>query len=68
MVPIGAIQEIAERYMTLGIRKIAECDAVKILFRLAVTVVIATIVQVCVLAFIAYKLNATAAGPLSHFT
>ena len=67
MVPIGAIQEIAERYLTLGMRKVAECDAVRILFRLAVTVVIAMILQVCVLAFIAYKLNFGNATALKPF-
>ena len=62
MVPIGAIQEIAERYLTLGIAKVAECDAVRALFKIVVTIAITMILQVCVLAFIAYKLNATAAA------
>ena len=48
---------IAGQYLGAALRKLSECDAVKILLRLVYAVAVALVLQVLILTYVAYKLT-----------
>jgi hypothetical protein len=48
---------IAEKYLGAALAKISECDAVKMMMRLVYALAVTLMVQVLLLAYMAYKLT-----------
>ena len=51
------MHELAEKYLTVAIAKVCECDLVKTLVRLVYAVALALILQVLILTYLALRLS-----------
>jgi len=54
---IAGVHEAAEKYLSLAVSKVAECDAVRVLTKIACLVAAALVLQVVILVYVAFRLT-----------